>query len=178
MRSPASKLKFILTALALSLTLQAVHATVLSFRKERDGITCTLDKGVMKVKICLNNMVEVKYTTLPLLLEKPSLVITNEWKTVPDFSVTGNAGEIILTTASLKVSINRQNNAINYSDLKGNLILSEDGSQGKTMSEATVAGIPTYNCTSQFLSPAGEALYGLGLPSRTYGFAFHQLQRP
>jgi alpha-D-xyloside xylohydrolase len=162
MKSPAFRLKFILATLALSLTLQAVQATVLSYKKERDGVTCTLDKGVMQVKVCFNNMVEVKYTTLPLLLEKPSLVITNEWKTVPDFSVTGNADEIIVTTASLRVSINKQNNSITYTDLKGNLILSEDGAQGKTMSEATVAGISTYNCTSQFLSPADEALYGLG----------------
>jgi alpha-D-xyloside xylohydrolase len=60
------------------------------------------------------------------------------------------------------VVINKQTNAIKYTDLGGNTILTEDGAQSKTMEEAIVAGIKTYNCTSQFLSPADEALYGLG----------------
>ena len=30
------------------------------------------------------------------------------------------------------------------------------------MTEATIAGIDTYNCSTQFISPADEALYGLG----------------
>ena len=58
--------------------------------------------------------------------------------------------------------MNRQNNSVKYIDLNGKLILSEDELQGKTMTAATIAGIPTYNCISQFNSPADEALYGLG----------------
>jgi alpha-D-xyloside xylohydrolase len=139
-----------------------VQAKVMSFKKDPDGVTCALDKGLMKVKICFDNMIEVKYTTLPLFLDKPSLVITNNWKTVPGFSVSDDATEIVVTTSKLKVVINKQTNAIKYTDLAGNTILAEDGAQSKTMGEATIAGIKTYNCTSQFLSPADEALYGLG----------------
>jgi alpha-D-xyloside xylohydrolase len=68
----------------------------------------------------------------------------------------------VLTTSKLKVIVNRQNNSVRYSDLKGNIILSEDGSQGKSMTSVTIAGIPTYSCTTQFDSPADESLYGLG----------------
>jgi alpha-D-xyloside xylohydrolase len=151
-----------LIALAFMILTTAVQASVVSFTKDGDGITCTLDKGLMKVKICFDNMVEVKYTTLPVILDKPSLVITNQWKTVPGFTVTDNANEILIVTAKLKVVVNKQTNAVKYTDLSGNIILAEDDSQGKTMAEATIAGIDTYNCTSQFISPADEALYGLG----------------
>jgi alpha-D-xyloside xylohydrolase len=138
------------------------QAKIVSFSKDSDGITCNLDKGLMKVKICTDNIIEVKYTFLPLLLDKPSLVITNEWKNTPGFTITENTAEIVLTTSKLKVIVNRQNNSVRYSDLKGNIILSEDGSQGKSMTSVTIAGIKTYTCSTKFDSPADESLYGLG----------------
>ena len=150
-----------IASILIGLSVQ-VQAIVMSFKKDADGVTCRLDKGLLKVKICFDNMIEVKYTTLPLFLNKPSLVITNDWKTVPGFSVSDNATEISISTSKLKVFINKQTNAIKYTDLSGNTILAEDGAQSKTMAEATIAGIETYNCSSQFLSPADEALYGLG----------------
>jgi alpha-D-xyloside xylohydrolase len=138
------------------------EATVRSYKKDADGVTCTLDKGLMKVKICFDNLVEVKYTVLPLFLDKPSLVITNDWKTIPGFSVSDDAREIVITTSKLKVLIDEQTNALRYTDLSGNIILAEDSSSNKTMTEATITGIDVYNCSTQFLSPTDESLYGLG----------------
>jgi alpha-D-xyloside xylohydrolase len=155
-------LKLTLIALALVILSISVQASVVSYKKDSDGITCILDKGLMKVKVCFDNLIEVKYTTLPVFLDKPSLVITNEWKTIPGFTITENSNEIVIATAKIKVVINRISNAVKYTDLAGNVILAEDDAQGKTMNEATIAGIETYNCTSQFNSPADEALYGLG----------------
>jgi alpha-D-xyloside xylohydrolase len=162
MKLTSLKLKLIISALTLITMNAAVQASVVSYKKDGDGITCTLDKGLMKVKICLDNMVEVKYTSLPLFLDKPSLVVINEWKTTPVFTVNENANEIVITTASLMVIVNKQSNSIKYTDLNGNLILGEDELQGKTMTAANIAGISTYNCTSQFNSPGDESLYGLG----------------
>jgi len=155
-------LKITLIALIIMGLSFSVQAKVLSYKKDSDGVTCTLDKGLMKVKLCFDNMVEVKYTTLPLFIEKPSLVITNDFKTAPGFSVSENGNEVVLTTSKLKVVINKQTNAIKYTDLAGNTVLAEDEQQSKTMNEATVAGIDVYNCATQFQSPVDEALYGLG----------------
>jgi alpha-D-xyloside xylohydrolase len=137
-------------------------ASVVSFKKDPDGVTFTLDKGLMKVKICLANVVQVKYTTLPLFLDKPSLVVINEWKNVPDFAVADASGEIVMTTDQMKIVVNKQTNSIKFTDLKGNIILSEAENQSKSMTEATIAGIKTYTCTTVFNSPPDEALYGLG----------------
>lgn len=155
---------FKLTVLALSLVMltASVQAKVMSFSKDKDGISCMLDKGLMKVKVCFDNMVEVKYTVLPAFLDKPSLVITNEWKNTPAFTVTENDKEIVMATSKMKVVVNKLTIAIKYTDLTGQVILSEDESQNKTMTEATIAGIDCYNCTTQFMSPANEALYGMG----------------
>lgn len=154
--------KQLLSFLVLTILSVSAQAKVVSFTKDSDGITCNLDKGLMKVKICMDNMIEVKYTFLPIFLDKPSLVITNEWKNTPGFTVTETSGEIVLITSKVKVFVNKQNNSVRYTDLKGNVILDEDGSQGKSMKSVTIAGIPTYSCTTQFNSPADESLFGLG----------------
>lgn len=140
----------------------SVEAKIKSINKETDGVSFTLDKGLMKIKVCLDNMVEVKYTSLPVILDKPSLVVTNKWEKTPGFSVDETAGEVIITTSQLKVIVNKETDAVKFTDLKGNLIVSEDNAHGKSMKEATIAGIQTYVCNSVFNSPADEGLYGLG----------------
>jgi alpha-D-xyloside xylohydrolase len=156
------KLKLILLALTLTVLTVSSPAKVVSYTKNSNGITCTLDKGFVKVKICTGNIIEVKYTSLPLFLDKSSLVVTNEFTSIPHFTITENNNEIVITTDNLRVIVNRLTNAVSYTDLMGNIILEEDGANGKTMAAATIAGIPAYICSSQFNSPADEALYGLG----------------
>jgi len=153
------RVTLVFVLLFLSYTTQA---KVVSFNKNTDGISFTLDNGLMKVKICADNMVEVKYTELPVFMDKASLVITNEWKTTPDFTVAETATEITIITAKLNIVVNKLSNSVKYTDLKGNVILSEDDSQSKSMKEATIAGIDTYICSSKFKSPKDESLYGLG----------------
>ena len=162
MKLTALKSKLFTFVFMLIILTVSTQAKVVSYTKDKDGITCNLEKGLMKVKICTDNIIEVKYTFLPIFLDKPSLVITNEWKDTPGFTITENTGEIVLTTSKVVVIVNRQNNSVRYTDLKGNIILSEDGMRGKSMTSVTIAGIPTYSCTTQFDSPADESLYGLG----------------
>ncbi len=137
-------------------------ASVVSFVKDADGVTFKLDKGLMKVKICKADIVEVKYTNETSFPEKASLVVVNDFKNAAAFKIEDQKNEIILVTAKLKVLINKQTNAITYTDLKGDVILAEDGSDGKTMVPATLAGINTNNCITQFKSPANEGLFGMG----------------
>jgi alpha-D-xyloside xylohydrolase len=93
---------------------------------------------------------------------KKSLVITNDWKKGTKFTLSENKEEIVIITGNLKVWINKSTNAIRFTDLKGSTILSEDGENGKNMTPAVIAGLQVNNCTTQFLSPANEALFGLG----------------
>jgi len=57
--------------------------------------------------------------------------------------------------------VNRSTNAIRYTDLNDVVILAED-TDGKKMAADTIVGLNTYKCETQFLSPASEALFGLG----------------
>lgn len=143
------------------LAIQPAKASVRSYKKDADGITCNLNKGLMKIKVCSPDIIEVKYTLFNAFGHKPSLVVNNKWLNKISFTVSENAKCIYITTSKLKLCIDKATNAITYMDKAGHVITSED-SENKTMQAATIAGIHTYNCSTQFNSPADEGLFGLG----------------
>jgi alpha-D-xyloside xylohydrolase len=145
----------------LFMDILAAKAAVKSYKKGTEGVTFLLDKGLMKVFVHRDDIIEVKYTIFNAFETKPSLVVNNSWQIRPAYQVAESKSEIIITTAKLKVKVNKATNAITYTDLKGNIITAEDNNN-KTITPATVAGIPTYNISTQFKSPQNEALYGLG----------------
>ena len=156
-------MKFIAAfALVFFLTTIAARASVISYTIDLDGITFTLDTGLMKIKVCTDDIIEVKYTSLAAFKLKSSLVVNNEWNIIPSFSIIESAGKYIISTNRIKIAIDSATNSIRFSDLNDGLILAEDVSYAKTLNPVTLAGMNTYNCSVQFLSPADEALFGLG----------------
>jgi len=155
-----SALSKILTAILLLLitAISNVQASVTSYKKEADGLLFTLEKGLMKVTVCRDDIIEVKYTVFKDFINKPSLIVNAKWR-FPSFKVTENKNQVAIITARLKVIINKATNNIKYEDLYGKEITSEDN---KSITPATIAGISTYNINSQFNSPKDEALFGLG----------------
>ena len=137
-------------------------AAIRNFKKEAGSVIFTLDKGLMKIKICSADIIEVKYTEFNSFPQKESLVVNNKWTGPVAFTVTDAGNSIMITTARLKIVVDKTSNAITYLTKYGQLITSEDKAENKTMQPATIAGINTYNCSTQFNSPADEALFGLG----------------
>jgi len=147
--------------LAVSIIATNANAAVVSHKIKPGSIVFKLDKGLMQVFVCKDDIIEVKYTIFVSFPTKPSLVVNNKWH-YPAFQVTENKNEVIITTKRLKVLVNKATNAITYTDLKGREITSEDKTDNKTITPATIAGINTYNISTQFNSPKDEALFGLG----------------
>jgi len=153
-----------ITAVLLA-TCDPVHeakASIVSSARDADGMTFTLDRGKMKVKICREDIVEVLYTTLRDIPSRTSLVVVNAWAKTPSFQVAERPEEFVISTNRLKISVNRVTNAITYTDLNDETVLAEDGAQGKVMRSDTVAGIVTHACETEFASPVNEGLFGLG----------------
>ena len=155
-----ANIKWIVLFVGMSLT-KIAAATVISYKKSVDGVSCKLDKGLLDIRVCKADIIEVKYTVLNALPIKNSLVVNNPWLEKSSFYVSDKNGQITITTASLKINIDKASNAITYTDLKGRVISSETA-ENKTMNPVTIAGIETYNCNTAFNSPADEALFGLG----------------
>jgi alpha-D-xyloside xylohydrolase len=153
---------YVAIALISVFSLQTAKAAIKSYTKDADGVTFSLDKGKMKVKVCADDIIEVKYTMFNDLSKKESLVVNNKWLTKTSFNVVDANGAITITTAKLKLVVDKATNAITYLDKNGKVITTEDKTDNKSIQAATIAGINTYNCSTQFNSPADEALFGLG----------------
>jgi alpha-D-xyloside xylohydrolase len=147
--------------LLIGLQIRQASAAVISYTKSAAGVVFKLDKGLMNIKVCKADIVEVKYTMLNAFPDKPSLVVINPWNEKAAFTVADSKGKIVITTSKLKINVDKATNAITYTRLNGSVITAETG-DNKSMNKATIAGIETYNCTTQFKSPADEALFGLG----------------
>jgi alpha-D-xyloside xylohydrolase len=161
------KFKTLLAGVFIVQLLLVIHAgfaqsAVRSYTKEMDGVHFVLDKGSMKIRVCLDDVIEVRYTLLDSLPSFNSLVVNNPFSLQVNFEVLPSGENIVITTKKLKVTVNRGTSAISYLTPNGQLITSEDNADNKTMHEQTVAGIPTYSCSTQFNSPGDEALFGLG----------------
>ncbi|MGZ3751592.1 MAG: TIM-barrel domain-containing protein, partial [Mucilaginibacter sp.] len=144
--------------LLLIINVTAAKASVISYKKEADGLLFTLDKGLMKVTVCKDDIIEVKYTVFDNFITKPSLIVNAKWS-FPPFKVLEDSYKVTIITTRLKVTITKASNNITYADIKGNVVAKEDD---KNIAPATIAGIDTYNITTQFNSPKDEALFGLG----------------
>jgi len=144
--------------LLLIIAISAANASVKSYKKDANGLLFTLDKGMLKVTICRDDIIEVKYTIFNDFASKPSLIVNVKWS-FPSFKVSEDKNQVIITTTKLKVITNKLTNNVTYQDLYGKEIASEDN---KSITPATIAGISTYNISTQFNSPTDEALFGLG----------------
>jgi alpha-D-xyloside xylohydrolase len=116
----------------------------------------------MEIDVLAVNVVRVRFTSLDAFAPKQSLVVTGELQPKPNFTVREQGDEIMILTDRLMISVDRSTGGIAYSDLRGSVVLAEDGRAGKTMVPATLVGEPTYTCSTRFLSPADEGLFGLG----------------
>ncbi|HEY6899848.1 MAG TPA: glycoside hydrolase family 31 protein [Puia sp.] len=145
-----------------ALTTLAAQATVKSYTKDAEGVNFVLDIGSMKVRVCQPDVIEVRYTMLPQMTNRASLVVNNPWSTPVEFTVAEQGETIVITTKRLRVVVDKASNAVSYYDLSGALVLAEDGAAGKSQNRLQFAGIATTTCETVFKSPADEGLFGLG----------------
>ena len=144
--------------LLMVLNMSPAEASVISFKKESDGLLFTLDKGFMKVVICQDDIIEVRYVVFGSLPQSSSLIVNKKWKYCP-FEVREDKSVIIIITKKLNVLINKTSNNVTYQDRTGLEIAAEDE---KKITPVTIADINTWNISTQFNSPQDEALFGLG----------------
>src|SRR5665213_3562379 len=128
-------------------------AQIISYKKTGFGINCLLKQGAMNIYILKDDIVEVKYTSLQHIEAKKSLVVIPVNSFLKNLSVTEKDNQIVISTAKLKIRINKNSEAITYTDLQNNVILAEANENNKVMRDTTVAGIQTYSCATSFQSP-------------------------
>lgn len=131
-----------------------------------DGMTVTLnspqENGVQKVrlKVMGEKLIRVSATADKKFADPQSLIIVPQEGKTP-FEVTENDSLATLTTAALKVEVNRNSGLVKFMDKEGKTILQED-ELGKTFTPIEVEGKKAYSVRDVFKTTEDEGLYGLG----------------
>src|ERR1700748_3405159 len=108
---------FLSTVFVCSNTIN-VNAAIISYQLNSNEVVFKLDKGLMKIVICKDDIIEVKYTILDEFPKINSLIVDHKWQ-FPAFKFDQNKSEYVITTSRLKIIVNKTSNAITYKNYKG-----------------------------------------------------------
>jgi alpha-D-xyloside xylohydrolase len=134
---------------------------VRDFEKLPNGLLIHMQSGALRLEVCTESMLHVTYAPQwPPPANRVELsIVKKEWSAVP-WSAQSDAKSITLSTAQLKVAVNRQDSVFSYFDSTGKSLLSEGP---KKMTAATVNGEQTFHALDVFkVYGSDEAFYGLG----------------
>ena len=134
---------------------------VTSYTQNADGVTFTLQTGVLQLNV-YNSVVRVRYSLISPLPSESSLMVTEKFPSQTSFTLNDNGSAVTIATSTLNVVVNKSTSAITFENLSGATILAEDPTANLSMTSTTVDGLSTYTMQTVFDSPSTEALYGLG----------------
>jgi alpha-D-xyloside xylohydrolase len=135
---------------------------VVSVEKQANGLEIHQKDGVLKFEVDAPDVLHVTYS--PLGASQPTrssdhVVIKKDWPTA-NFDVSENDKAITLTTAKLKVAIERQSGAIHYQGADGKQLTTDTY---RMLHPAEVNGEHTFHAEAAFgIYGSHEGFYGLG----------------
>jgi alpha-D-xyloside xylohydrolase len=133
---------------------------VTNFKQQGSGVLFTMKTGVLRITPCSDSIIRATYSPLTSIAEgKDLVVIKHDWPAVK-FDVQGSSESVTITTAKLKITVNKPDGAISYKDTSGQSLVTE---ANRTLTPTTVNGEKTYRAES-FVNVYGspEGFYGLG----------------
>ena len=163
-RKPNAILVSVLLLLAASASIARAQWTapnpVTEVKKNIYSVVLIMKTGVMWIQICSDSVIWVRYAPTSKFRVGPEFVVSggswpkNPWK----MDSTGN--DVTISTAKMKVTVNRSNGAIEYSDAGGAKLVQE---AARSLTPVKVNGEDTYRAESFFsIYGSQEAFYGLG----------------
>ncbi|HZL49712.1 MAG TPA: TIM-barrel domain-containing protein [Terracidiphilus sp.] len=134
---------------------------VQTFERNANGATLYSESGALRVSVCSDRIVHVVASPvreIPVAIVPAVIGECND----SQFIIESNKSKISVRTAALEVSIDRATGVVRFLSADGKTILSEPASGGRKLTPETIQGVSTFQVQQVFLSPADEALYGLG----------------
>jgi len=148
-------------SLVFLLVLFPVVAVSQSFERTEYGVSTQINSMDVEIEFYSPSIVRVLKKPLGTDIEKRSFsVIKSPEKS--NFSLKKTSDEIMLKNKSLIVTLNLQNGAISFRDLKGQTLLVEKDNSS-TFTDFDDAGVKTYSVKQSYILDEDEAIYGLGI---------------
>jgi alpha-D-xyloside xylohydrolase len=133
---------------------------VTAVRQQPDGVLFTMQTGTLKLQVCTDSIIRVRYSATATFSDRPDYVITKTSWPETKWTMQSSDDAVTLTTSRLVVTVTRKDGGITYRDLEGKQLLQE---ATRKLTPVKVNGEDTYRAES-FINIYGsrEALYGLG----------------
>lgn len=130
---------------------------IVSMRQEN-----ATDVKQIKLQVVTDKVVRISATPQKTFSTEKSLIIVPQVGKQTSFSVQETGNLLILKTAALQVSVQRNTGEITFADTSGKSILCEKTGGGKTFTPIIVDDTKGYSVEQVFESPDDESFYGLG----------------
>ena len=133
---------------------------VVSVQKEPDGVRFTLQKGVMRIQVCSDAIVRVRYSLAESVPHHPDLVvIKNSWPAAK-WEMHSSDEHVELSTAQVKAVVSRKDSSVTFQNAAGKTLFQQTE---VTMTPVTVNGEQTHHVELfSKLWGSYESFYGLG----------------
>ncbi len=150
----------------LTLLTAAAHAQwapmnpVTAVQQQPDGVLFTMQTGTLKVQVCADSVIRVRYSATSTFSDRPDYVITKTSWPETKWTMQSTDDAVTVTTSRLAVTVTRKDGGITYRDRDGKQLLQE---ATRKLTPVKVNGEDAYRAES-FINIYGsrEALYGLG----------------
>lgn len=127
----------------------------------RNGVQIQLDGVTKNVVFYAPDTVRVNANLGRNHWTAPSLVVPAAPGPVT-FAVEETATTLVLTSAKLRVEVNKATSALRFLDPKGKLYTEEKTEAPQSLKPVTISGAPSYEAVNRFVLRPDEAIYGFG----------------
>jgi alpha-D-xyloside xylohydrolase len=134
---------------------------VINVQKQPDGVLLQLQRGYLRFRVCTESIVRVIYSLEASVPEHTDfLVVKTEWPHAGFTLESTDPKTVTLSTARLKIVIDRENSAVQFLDVTGKTLAQEST---RSLTPVEVNGEKTLH-PERFVNMWGtqEAFYGLG----------------
>ena len=129
--------------------------------READGLTLQMAAGKLRIQIISESVVRVAFAPSAAFFSRASIDRVPLPAARTPFKIGESPAEYTLTTAKLRVSIDRESGAVTFANEAGRPLLAE-APGSRTLEPATVQDEKTFHAQQRWKAQTDESLYGLG----------------
>src|ERR1700756_4237981 len=115
---------------------------VLSVEHESDGVRLMLQNGTLKLQVCSDSIIRVRYSPTAAFSSRPEFVVIKDSWPVTKWKMQSSEDAIRLTTARLKIVVARKDSSVTFQDSAGKTLFAQSE---VSMTPAVVNGEQTYH---------------------------------
>lgn len=134
--------------------------SVAGLQKEPDGVRLTLQKGVMRLQVCSESIIRVRYSLTESVPAHPDLVVIRNTWPATKWEMQSSDENVVLSTVQIKAVVSRKDSSVTFQDSAGKTLFQQTE---VTLTPVTVNGEQTYHAELfSKLWGSYESFYGLG----------------